>query len=76
MTDTMPRQTNYGKGDFPRKVDYHKYDYNWLRIFGVPCPICKRKGFHVDKGRTGKEIKTSCIFCNGIGYVEKERVRQ
>ncbi len=68
----LPRQTNYSKGDFPRKVDRRKWEKNWLKIFGVKCPECKGVGI-VDYGDDFMARVTDCKICNGLGYVEKKR---
>jgi hypothetical protein len=46
-----------GKGSAYRPVNQEKYDRNYFRIFGVPCPLCKGAG---------------CAMCNNLGFIRKE----
>lgn len=65
-----------GKGDAYRPVDKKKYDRNWLMFTGDKCPNpncidgvdCGHRGVVSDKPQI-------CKTCNGIGYVEKPKVR-
>jgi len=62
------------KGSWYRPIDKEKYDKNYLRLYGQPCPDCKTKGYFEDKPvLKGAPVKTLCLFCNGIGYVEKPK---
>jgi hypothetical protein len=51
-----------GKGDTYRPVNQKKYEENWLRLYGVPCPKCA-----IGKGglRAGP-----CSLCQDQGLVE------
>jgi len=54
-------------------TDKARYDANYLRIFGERCDVCKGKGYHEDKvPNMKKKVKTTCILCQGLGYIEKE----
>lgn len=56
-----------GKGDTPRPVNQKKYRDNYVRIFGIKCPVC---------GGTGKRhgpLFRKCETCDGVGHVEQYR---
>jgi DnaJ-class molecular chaperone len=57
-----------GKGDTYRPVDQKKYNINWLRIFGMECPVCKGRGYS-----SNGDIIVMCKECDGNGFVEKLR---
>lgn len=48
------------------------YDRNYLCLYGERCEACEGRGFFEDKPKMMKKmVQTKCIFCNGIGFVEK-----
>lgn len=47
-------------------TDKATYDRNYLRAYGKPCIACDTQGYFKDNG-----IKTTCIICNGVDYIEK-----
>jgi len=49
-------------------TDKRKWDRNYLKIFGIKCPKCKGTGMI-----PGGQCDDYCRFCNGIGYVEKNK---
>jgi len=49
-------------------TDKARYDKNYLRLFGKPCPRCKGTG----RSGTLKKWVRCCSRCDGIGYVEKD----
>lgn len=54
-------------------TDKERYDREYLRIYGVPCKHCKTRGWYEDFCKVQKKmIKTTCIFCNGLGFKEKK----
>ena len=38
-------------------TDKPRYDKNYLRLYGKPCPVC-----------TGRQEVLACWKCGGIGY--------
>jgi len=46
-------------------ADKPKYDKNYLRLYGKPCPHCGGVG--------GKVGMYPCDNCKGLGYVEKKK---
>jgi excinuclease UvrABC ATPase subunit len=50
------------------------YDQNYLRLFGERCDVCDGRGFHEDVVlHTKNKIRTTCLICGGLGYVEKTK---
>lgn len=53
-------------------TDKIKYDRNYLRAHGKPCIACDTRGWFEDKvPGMKKKVKTTCIICQGLGYIEK-----
>lgn len=53
-------------------TDKARYDLNYLRIYGERCDVCDGRGYHEDKPPMMKQkVRTTCLICQGIGYVEK-----
>lgn len=40
----MERKSEAGKGDSNRIRNRRQYERNYVRIFGVICPVCRGKG--------------------------------
>ena len=59
------------KGDHYRPVNKQKYDKNYLRIYGMRCPICLGHGFS-EIDMTGYFIQVACSNCHGVGYLEQK----
>jgi hypothetical protein len=58
--------TNAGKGDTPRPYNREKYERNYDRIFGIPCP----RG--CVKSVTIALLNHCCPLCRGTGRVYPE----
>jgi len=52
-------------------TDKKKWDKNWLRIFGVKCPVCM--GWGIQSNTIDTENEQKCPKCNGNGFVEREK---
>ena len=54
-------------------TDKARYDRNYLRAHGERCDACKGCGYYDDNvpGKKNK-VRTTCIICQGLGYVKKE----
>lgn len=53
-------------------TDKARYDANYLRIYGEQCDACKGRGYYKDKvPGMKKKVKTTCIICDGAGYIKK-----
>ena len=56
-----------GKGDTYRPVNQKKYEENWLRLYGVKCPVCDGSG---EEKRRCLRRPIKCGICLGHGLVE------
>jgi len=55
-------------------TDKAKYDANYLRIFSEKCDACDGRGYYEDKPpNMKKKVRTTCIICNGTGFIEKSK---
>lgn len=49
-------------------INKKQYDINYLKVFGKKCPMCGGKPRGIPSKDSGW---TTCIMCDGIGYIEK-----
>ena len=55
-------------------TDKARYDANYLRIYGTRCEACKGRGYYEDEPKLkGKKIRTTCLICLGVGFIEKPK---
>ncbi len=54
----------------------HKYDRNYLRLYGVKCPECHGTGELRSDLMTGCDPDIKCDTCDGLGYTERNRHEQ
>jgi len=69
----LTKRIKFGRGkiDDSHPVDKKKYDWNYLRLFRVPCPDCKGSG--VLPTTLGIRTRYECLRCGGWGHVEKSK---
>ena len=64
-------KSDYGKS--AREGWSRDWEKAWLKVHGKPCLNCKTLGYLEDKPvLKGKPIRTTCLRCGGVGYVEKK----
>jgi len=52
------------------------YDRNYLRIFGVKCPVCNGSGVECVEPNGDYSVNCVCRNCDGLGYIERKGDRE